>query len=280
MYLSIRALVLLALSVISVAGSPITFAGKRGLVYDWLSSDYSKFFVGSTKVKFGSDYHATRGETGAILDSIFGFISTLIVDANLQNSKWLSTVGPLIDSGAVKTVFASNEPDNAGQANLSPQDAAKVFKQYMMPLKGRGAGIATPAVTNGVGTSGLNYLETFLTYCQDCSFDLINVHHYVQRSDCTVDQAVAALKDYIDNVIPAVQAKHSQLRGLPICVGEFWLWNASDSEGAEYLKKILPYLDNNPNVACYQAFGGLWKGNFINQAGNGLTQSGAVYRDY
>lgn len=106
MYLSIRSLVLLALSIISVAGSPITFAGKRGLVYDWLSSDYSKFFVGSTKVTFGSDYHATRGETGAILDPIFGFISTLVVDANLQNSKWLDTVGPLIDSGAVKTVFA------------------------------------------------------------------------------------------------------------------------------------------------------------------------------
>ncbi|MCJ1423246.1 hypothetical protein MMC29_001128 [Sticta canariensis] len=280
MHLSIKSLVLLALSVISVAGSPITFAGKRGILFDWLSHDYSKFFVGSQKVTFGSDWHATRDETGAILEGVFKFISTLIVDQNLRNDKWLGTVGPLIDSGDVKTVFASNEPDNAGQANLSPQDAAKVYKQYMMPLKGRGAGLATPAVTNGVGSAGLNYLETFLTFCQDCEFDLINVHHYVPRSDCTVDIAITALKNYIDKDIPAVQAKHPQLQGIPICIGEFWLLDASDSEGAEYLRKILPWLDNHPNVACYQAFGGLWEGKFVNQAGNGLTESGSVYRDY
>ena len=246
MHFSTKSLVLLALSVISVAGSPITFAGKRGILFDWLSHDYSKFFVGSQKVTFGSDWHATRGETGATLEGVFKFISTLIVDKDLRNDKWLSTVGPLIDSGEVKTVFAyvaretissllrtssvnantcpssnrSNEPDNAGQANLSPQNAAKVYKQYMMPLKGRGAGLATPAVTNGGGTAGLNYLETFLTFCQDCTFDLINVHHYVPRSDCTVDVAVAALKNYIDKEIPAVQAKHPQLQGIPICLGE------------------------------------------------------------
>lgn len=105
MYLSIKSLVLLTLSVISVAGSPITFAGKRGILYDWLSSDYTKFFTGS-KVTYGSDWHATRGETGATLDPSLKFISTLIVDKNLKNAKWLDTVGPLIDSGEVKTVFA------------------------------------------------------------------------------------------------------------------------------------------------------------------------------
>ena len=90
MHLSINPLVLLALSVISVAGSPITFAGKRGI----------------QKVTFGSDWHATRDETGAVLAGSFKFISTLIVDKDLRNDKWLGTVGPLIDSGEVKTVFA------------------------------------------------------------------------------------------------------------------------------------------------------------------------------
>lgn len=106
MLLSIKSLVLLALSIISVAGWPINPAEKRGILFDYLSSDYSKFFVGSTKVTYGSDWHATRGETGAFLDQVFGFIPTLMVDENLQNDKWLDTVGPLIDSGAVKTVFA------------------------------------------------------------------------------------------------------------------------------------------------------------------------------
>lgn len=94
----------------------------------------------------------------------------------------------------------------------------------MMPLKGLGASIATPAVTNGGAPMGLAYLESFLSYCSDCRFDVINIHHYVQRSDCNVDQAVAALKKYLDETLLAVQNKHEQLKGLPVCIGEVRLW--------------------------------------------------------
>lgn len=90
----------------------------------------------------------------------------------------------------------------------------------MMPLKGLGAGLASPAITNGGGNMGLTYLESFINECSDCSFDVINVHHYVQRSDCNVDQAVAALKYYIDVTVVAMIDKHPQFEGLPICIGE------------------------------------------------------------
>lgn len=78
--------------------------GKRGILFDWLSKDYSKFFVGG-KATYASNWHATAGETGAILDPSFGFIPTLIVDQGLRNDKWLATVKGLI-KGGVKTVFA------------------------------------------------------------------------------------------------------------------------------------------------------------------------------
>ena len=106
-----------ALSVLSVAASPVavssprkptrsvSFAQKRGIVYDWTSSDYSKFFVGSNKVTFGSDYHTTRGETGAFLDPQFNFIPTLIVDGNLLNPTWIDKVKAIILGGA-QFVFA------------------------------------------------------------------------------------------------------------------------------------------------------------------------------
>lgn len=71
---------------------------------------------------------------------------------------------------------------------------------------------------------GLNYLESFVSYCSDCKFDVINIHHYVQRSDCNVDQAVAALKEYLDVTLVAVQNKHTQLKGLPVCIGEVRLY--------------------------------------------------------
>lgn len=118
------------------------------------------------------------------------------------------------------SVFRSNEPDHAEQANLTPSQAAQVYKQYMMPLKGLGASIATPAVTNGGEPMGLPYLESFVSFCPSCSFDMINIHHYVQRSDCNVDQAVAALKKYLDETLVAIQNKHAQLKGLPVCIGE------------------------------------------------------------
>lgn len=93
----------------------------------------------------------------------------------------------------------------------------------MMPLKGLGASIATPAVTNGGAPMGLAYLESFVSSCSGCSFDVINIHHYVQRSDCNVDQAVAAFKGYLDGALVNIQNKHSQLKGLPVCIGEVCL---------------------------------------------------------
>lgn len=82
------------------------------------------------------------------------------------------------------------------------------------------AKLATPAVTNGGGQTGLTFLGNFVDSCSGCHFDIINIHHYVQRSDLSVDQAVAALKSYIENDVPALQAKHPALQGLPIMIGE------------------------------------------------------------
>lgn len=117
-------------------------------------------------------------------------------------------------------ILRSNEPDHPQQANLTPSQAAQVYQKYMMPLKGLGASIATPAVTNGGAPMGLTYLESFVSHCSGCSFDVINIHHYVQRSDCNVDQAVAAFKTYLDETLVTVQNKYTQLSGLPVCIGE------------------------------------------------------------
>ncbi|KAL8774870.1 MAG: hypothetical protein Q9209_000809 [Squamulea sp. 1 TL-2023] len=175
-------------------------------------------------------------------------------------------------------IFASNEPDNRDQANLTPAQAATVYKKYVQPFKGQAA-LASPAVTNGGGATGLGFLENFVGQCADCHFDIINVHHYVNRNEVNVEQAVSAVKTYLTRDVAAFKAKHSQFQNAKICLGEFWLWGASDDEGANYLRALLPWLDGNSEVACYQAFGGLWQGNFINNSGTGLSKSGQVYHD-
>ena len=122
MRFSTRSIIFLTLSVTSVAASPIsvnldtpatrdvsvlpryTANDKRGLVYDYLSADYGKLYVGS-KCSFGSDWHGTRDETGSTLHPSFNFIPTLMVDKNLKNDKWIDSTKAIIQGGA-KFVFA------------------------------------------------------------------------------------------------------------------------------------------------------------------------------
>lgn len=56
--------------------------------------------------------------------------------------------------------------------------------------------------------------------CKDCDFNFVNVHYYRLRADVTPEQYAIALRNYIDNEVPAVQAKYEQLNGLPIFVGQ------------------------------------------------------------
>ena len=137
--------------------------------------------------------------------------------------------------------------------------------------------LGTPAVTNGGGQTGLTYLENFVKQCSNCTFDFVNVHYYLKRSDVDVAQFVQAAKDYIEKDIPAVANQYPQLKGVPIYIGEWWLTGASLDEGSDLMDAMLPYLDQNPNVLGHSAFGGLWEGNFINADGTGLTPAGQKY---
>lgn len=119
---SLQIIFFLALSVTFVTASPMsvnldapatqdisisprnTVNNKRGLVYDYLSADYAKLYVGST-CSFGSDWHGTRDETGSTLPPSFDFIPTMTVDQNLKNDGWIETTKSVIQEGA-KFVFA------------------------------------------------------------------------------------------------------------------------------------------------------------------------------
>lgn len=275
-------------------------------MYDYNSkTSYGDLFKGSKYVTWGSNWQAQRAIGSVTLDSSFSFVPTLGVDSSLKNTNWITTVTNLINTGGVTKLFASNEPDNAGQANLKAADAATVYKAYMQPFAGK-AKLATPAITNGGGSAGLNYMSDFLNACNGCTFDFINVHHYLQRTDVNVDQAVSALKSYLLNDVPKFQAAHPQLKNAKIIVGEvcpppplpktpnppplktfiltppsqFWLWGASASESSTYLEAMMPWLDANPAIDSYQAFGGLWTNNFITADGTGLTPAGTAYKDF
>ena len=190
--------------------------GKRGLCYDnRTNSAWSEFFIGSQFATYGSNGGVNRGDQ---LDQSFSYVPTIAVDSDLNNDDWNATV-PVLIEGGTKALFGSNEPDNAGHAKLTVADAVIVHKKYLQPYYGQ-VQLGTPAVTNGGGSTGLAYLESFLEACTGCSFNFVNVHHYLQASDVNTTQYIQALKDYIDKDVPAVQAKHPSIAGLPIFIGE------------------------------------------------------------
>ena len=120
---------------------------------------------------------------------------------------------------SAKSVHSSNEPDNPLEANLTPSQCVTVYKRFMQPNYGT-VQLGTPAVTNRGGPAGLTYLEDFVHLCVGCAYNFVNVHFFVDRDQMNVAQYIHALKVYIEADVPAIQAKHKPLTGLPIAIGE------------------------------------------------------------
>jgi len=73
-------------------------------------------------------------------------------------------------------ILGFNEPDNGGQSNLSPEDAARLWKQYMDPMGQKGFRLGAPAVTSA--PSGKPWLQRFFQACGGCRVDFIPIHWY------------------------------------------------------------------------------------------------------
>ncbi|KAJ7896639.1 glycosyl hydrolase catalytic core-domain-containing protein [Mycena olivaceomarginata] len=145
------------------------------------------------------------------------------------------------------TILAFNEPDLGSQANMTPESAASLYKQYIHPLSAKGFKLATPAVTNGGAPAGLAWLDAFLLACSGCAL-------------------LSGAKKY----------------GKPIYLTEFglaWDADAQASDYEEFLPLALSYLDSEPSVAKYAFFGAFNSGTGKDMiAANGtLTALGKMY---
>jgi hypothetical protein len=82
---------------------------------------------------------------------------------------WLS-----LPSGNSGHLLSFNEPEQSGQSNLSPADAANGYRQYMHPFIGQ-AQLGAPAVSN----DGYDWLYNFMKVdCSDCHIDFVPIHWY------------------------------------------------------------------------------------------------------
>lgn len=175
-------------------------------------------------------------------------------------------------AGQGNCAMGMNEPNEPSQSNMSPQDAAGLWKQYIEPLKDQGYFLVSPACTNG--PSGKSWMQEFMKSCGDCHIDKMAIHFYG-----------TAASDFISYV----QDIHATF-GREIWVTEFACQSFSggpqcDQQHAnDFMREVTAFMDGTDYVSQYFAFGAMRDmGNvnptnqLLNPGGQGLTNLGHMY---
>ena len=180
--------------------------------------------------------------------------------------------------GNLHAFMGFNEPDIESQANLSVDEAVKLWKEFVLPVKQQCPGfkVGSPAVSNG--PRGLPWLKEFvdrLGGLEAGGIDFIVIHYY--------SPDVEDFKRY-------VLAASETFGGRPLWITEFscTTWDpqrqASESEVISFMKEALPWLDKHPSVERYAWFGAMrevgdevGRANGLQRGGEALSEAGKVY---
>jgi hypothetical protein len=147
----------------------------------------------------------------------------------------------LVKPGYANTIFGFNEPDIPSQSNLSPADAAGMWKQYLEPLRSQGYRLISPATVKGP-----EWLKQFMDACNGgCHLDGLNVHFY----GTSVDDMIKRLTSYHDAF------------NLPIYLTEFACQDfgggpqCSRDQVFGFMSGAKKFLDSTPWIVSYSWFG-------------------------
>jgi hypothetical protein len=176
--------------------------------------------------------------------------------------QWHSVVAEALSAGS-HCLLGFNEPDDQGQANMNPHQAAVDYQTYLTPYSGQ-ATLVTPAVTNGIGDSGgLNWLSTWLYACNgQCKADALAIHYYSPGDPA----------DFIRFVTAAIDL--AQQHGIQrVWITEFQ-YQGTAEEQVSFLRRVLPWLNNHPAVERYAYF---YTADGYLLSGDGLSIIGQAY---
>ncbi|CAF1391356.1 unnamed protein product [Adineta steineri] len=165
-----------------------------------------------------------------------------------------------------------NEPERSEQANMSPSDAAQIWKQYVEPLRNQGIRLGSPSIAST--EEGLNWLQQFLN--EGCQIDFLALHWYGRGVD-----------NFIDYITSARERFGSRY---PVWITEFSCtsWNpnepVSQDEINQFFDQSLARLDATDWVERYAWFGAsrhldaaLGSGNCLISDNGQLSELGRKY---
>jgi hypothetical protein len=157
-----------------------------------------------------------------------------------------------VPNSGMNTLLGFNEPNFFAQANLSPEEAARLWPELERVARNKGIDrIASPAVNYCGGgcwdTDPVSYLDRFFAECNrlhqnGCQVDIIAYHAYVCR---------------LEWLTPKIDALHKY--NLPIWLTEFACGDSSginEDMQVSYMQAAVPWLESNSRVERYAWFSG------------------------
>ena len=214
-------------------------------------------------------------------------------DFDGSDGSFIKDAESAIDQGATH-VFSFNEPDQPkgkkGGSGLLVDTAIPLFQARQKALKASKPKVkfATPSVCSGGGpdgadkTIGLGWLKDFLSKCNDCQIDILNIHWYgddkIANSANNIDADFKALKDQVEGAKkimkdPQLASKYKNIGQWKIWVTEFQHLGKPETQ-KPFLEKALPYLDGEDAVEKYAYF--MWKDYDEVSGYAGLSEGGKI----
>jgi hypothetical protein len=151
----------------TATSAPATNGAKRGVAYN-LPNLVSPF-IGQKFISWAYNWASTSSGVPSGVE----YVPMLWGTTATFTDKWETDAKAGIAAGA-SALLGFNEPDQVGQANVSPSVAATAYQTYMSDMfGGQTVRLGSPAVTNGPAPMGLAWLSDFMSACTKCQIDFV-----------------------------------------------------------------------------------------------------------
>jgi hypothetical protein len=152
----------------------------------------------------------------------------------------------LVKAGYANCVLGFNEPNQSGQAEMTPNRAADLWRQYIDPLANEGYTTVSPACTNA--PSGKTWMRDFFNACQGCRINAMAIHFYGTDPQ---------------EMIKYIQDMHETF-GMDIWVTEYACQDFSGKNQQcdqgkvfDFMNTVNDWMDSTGYVKAYAAFGAM-----------------------
>ncbi|KAJ8518600.1 hypothetical protein ONZ45_g4354 [Pleurotus djamor] len=171
-----------------------------------------------------------------------------------------------IRNNRVTSVLGMNEPQQAGQANISPEDGTALWLAHLEPLYARGIRLGSPAPSSA--PSGKTWITSFLEVCAGrCTVDFIVLHWYGINATQFINYVIDFHETFQRPIWVTEWACHNFVDLNVQC---------SSDDVAAFLHETQSFMDNATFVERYAWFGAMRDMQDVNQANSLMDRNGRI----